>query len=82
MVEAHRLTLSSLTTDLLASGRVMFTREEAMLAMGVGHGAFLDAAERLQRRGRLVRPRRGFYVISHPSSYRGVHPRRPGTSMT
>ena len=34
--------------------------------LGIGHGAFLDAAERLQRRGALVTPRRGFYVVVSP----------------
>ena len=61
-----RPTLSSWISDLLASGRVVFSREEAMRAIGVGRDAFLDVAERLQRRGRLIKPRRGFYVIVPP----------------
>ena len=48
------------------SGRTVFTAEEAEQALGVGHGAFLDAAERLQRREALLNPRQGFYVIVPP----------------
>jgi predicted transcriptional regulator of viral defense system len=40
--------------------------DEAQKEIGVSRGAFLDAAERLQRRGQLIRPRRGFYVIVPP----------------
>jgi len=32
----------------------------------MSRGAFLDAAERLQRRGQPIRPRRGFYVVVPP----------------
>ena len=59
-------TLSSWTSNLLASGRVVFSRGEAMRAIGVGRGAFLDVAERLQRQGRLIKPRQGFYAIVPP----------------
>ena len=61
-----RTSLRLWTTWLLASGRVVFSSEEAIPAIGVGHGAFLDAAERLQRQGRLIKPRHGFYVIVPP----------------
>lgn len=37
-----------------------------MQALGVRRGAFLDAAERLQRRGVLLSPRRDFYVVVPP----------------
>lgn len=53
-------------TWLLASGRVAFSLEEAMREVGVGRGAFLDAAERLKRQGRLIKPRHGFYVTVPP----------------
>lgn len=66
MVSSHSRTLSEWTTSLLAAGRVVFSCDEAAKALGVGHGAFLDAAERLQRRQRLFSPRRGFYVIVPP----------------
>lgn len=45
---------------------MVFTAEEAQAALGIGHGALLDAAERQQRYGHLIRPRRGFYVIVPP----------------
>ena len=66
MIPDSRATLSTWTTDLLSAGRIVFDRDEAMGEIGVGHGAFLDAAERLQRRGHLISPRRGFYVIVPP----------------
>ena len=53
-------------TELLSEGRIVFSREEAQKALGIGRGAFLDAAERQQRRNRLVRLRRGFYTIVPP----------------
>jgi predicted transcriptional regulator of viral defense system len=58
--------LSSYLNRLLSGGRVVFAREEAQKALGVSAGAFLDAAERLQRKHHLVSPRRGFYVIVPP----------------
>ena len=51
---------------LLSSGRMVFTSDDAEQVLGIGHGAFMDAAERLQRRGALVTPRRGFYVVVPP----------------
>ena len=66
MIPDPRSTLSSWTTGLLSAGRIVFDRDEAMREIGVGHGAFLDAAQRLQRRGHLISPRRGFYVIVPP----------------
>jgi len=58
--------ISSYLTSLLSAGRVVFSNEEAERALGIGHGAFLDAAERLQRKGHLINPRRGFYVAVPP----------------
>jgi predicted transcriptional regulator of viral defense system len=45
---------------------VVFTSEQAEQALGVVRGAFLDAAERLQRRKALIRPRQGFYIAVPP----------------
>jgi predicted transcriptional regulator of viral defense system len=59
-------TLAKYATRLLSGGRVVFSREEAQAALGVSRGAFLDAAERQQRQGHLIRPRRGFYVVVPP----------------
>lgn len=67
MIYAQRATaLSSYLSRLLSAGRVVFTREEAQQALGTSSGAFLDAAERQQRKHHLVSPRQGFYVIVPP----------------
>jgi predicted transcriptional regulator of viral defense system len=66
MVHDQRSALSSYVSTLLSMGRTVFTAEEAEEALGVGRGAFLDAAERLQRRKALLNPRQGFYVVVPP----------------
>ena len=66
MLLDQRSTLSGFVSGLLSAGQVVFTAEEAEQALGVGHGAFLDAAERLQRREALLNPRQGFYVVVPP----------------
>jgi predicted transcriptional regulator of viral defense system len=67
MVIAQRTRpLSSYLSQLLSAGRVVFSREEAQRSLGVTPGAFLDAAERQQRKRHLISPRRGFYVIVPP----------------
>lgn len=66
MVYDQRSPLSSYVSGLLSAGRVVFSREEAQQALDIGQGAFLDAAERLQRRHSLISPRRGLYVIVAP----------------
>jgi len=66
MVHDQRSALSSYVSSLLSRGRTTFTAEEAENALGVGRGAFLDAAERLQRREALLNPRQGFYVVVPP----------------
>jgi predicted transcriptional regulator of viral defense system len=66
MIQIGRSTLSSYASGLLATGRGVFSADEAQQEIGISRGAFLDAAERLQRRGQLIRPRRGFYVVVPP----------------
>ena len=66
MIFDQRSPLSSYVSSLLSIGRMEFTAKEAERALGVGHGAFLDAAERLQRRKALLSPRQGFYVVVPP----------------
>ena len=66
MISASRVHLSSYLTGLLSSGRAFFSRDEAVRDLGSSPGAFLDAAERLQRRGHLVNVRQGFYVVVPP----------------
>ena len=58
--------LSSYVDRLLSEGRSVFTAVEAEDELGVGHRSFLDASERLQRSGKLLRPRQGFYVVVPP----------------
>lgn len=59
----RRGALSDFVDDLQVQGRLTFTREEAMAALGVSADALKLAAWRLAKRGRVVSPRRGFYVI-------------------
>ena len=66
MFHDQRSALSSYVSGLLSTGRTVFTAEEAERALGIGHGAFLDAAERLQRREALLNLRQGFYVVVPP----------------
>jgi len=66
MVHDQRSALSTHIASLLSAGQVVFTRQQAEQALGVERGAFLDAAERLQRRKALIRPRQGFYVAVPP----------------
>lgn len=56
--------LAGYAEELASTGQTHFAREEAMEALGLTHGAFLDAAARLVKRGHLFAPRRGFYVIT------------------
>jgi predicted transcriptional regulator of viral defense system len=63
---AEHPTLSSYVTGLMSKGQVVFFAEQAEKALGVNRGAFLDAAERLQRKGLLFSPRRSFYVVVPP----------------
>ena len=64
MIPERITTLAAYVEELASSGRTTFTREAAMEALGVSHGAFLDAAARLRKRGHVFAPRRGFYVIT------------------
>src|ERR1700724_1180123 len=63
---ARRSSLPHYMADLLSQGRTVFTRDEAVKALGVTPRGFLKAAEREQRRGALLNPRRGFYVVVSP----------------
>ena len=66
MLYDQRSPLSRYAYGLLSSSRTNFAAAEAEQAIGIGHGAFLDAAERLQRRNALVNLRKGFYVVVPP----------------
>ncbi len=66
MMLESRSTLATYLIDLQAKGRLTFTRDEAVTALGVTEGAFLKAAARLQKRRMLLNPRHGFYVAVPP----------------
>src|SRR6185312_2021312 len=59
--------LASYLEDLLRRGRSYFSKEEAMKALGQSSDPFLGAAGRLMKRGRLARPKQGFYLILQPA---------------
>ncbi len=62
-------TLSELVDSYQATGRYVFTRDQALGALGVSDGAFKKAVQRLVIKGRLAVPHRGFFVIA-PIEYR------------
>lgn len=66
MMLRSRRTLASYLTDLLAGGRISFTRDEAIAELEVTSRGFLAAAKRLQKKGQLLNPRHGFYVVVPP----------------
>ena len=68
MIPQRITTLAAYVEELASIGSTTFTREDAMEALGVSHGAFLDSAARLKKRGHVFAPRRGFYVIT-PTRY-------------
>lgn len=59
----QRGALAHFADDLERAGRLTFTREEVKAVLGVSGDAIKLAALRLSKRGRLVSPRRGFFVI-------------------
>lgn len=52
-----------------ASGHYTFRREEALEALGISEDALKSSAQRLAKKGRIIAPRRGFFVIV-PLEYR------------
>ncbi|MBF9052449.1 hypothetical protein GTA62_20710 [Roseobacter sp. HKCCD9010] len=66
MIQKTRRTLADYVTELQSKGRIVFAAEDAVDALGTNRGAFLDAAQRLQRQGKLISPRKGFYVAVPP----------------
>ena len=66
MMLQTRSSLAHYVTRLQSQGRVSFTRDEAMAALGVTDLTFQKAAKRLQQRHLLAIPRSGFYVAVPP----------------
>lgn len=58
--------LSHYLSKLQSRGQLVFNSHSVEAELGINHGAFLDAAERFQRGKKLLRLRRGFYVIVPP----------------
>ena len=66
MTRGNRVSLADYVTEIQSKGRIVFDADEAVVALGTNRGAFLDAAQRLQKRGSLISPRKGFYVAVPP----------------
>lgn len=58
--------LAGYLDNLLTRGRSHFSKKEATKALGLSSDTFLSAAGRLMKRGRLARPKQGFYLILQP----------------
>jgi len=63
--------LAEFVDGLQASGRYCFDRQEAMAALGSSGPVLKKAVMRLAAKGRLIAPKRGFYVIV-PIEYRSA----------
>jgi predicted transcriptional regulator of viral defense system len=68
-VEWSPETLTDFVDSLQERGQYIFSREEALAALGSTPVALKRAAERLKAKRRLATPRRGFYTIV-PLEYR------------
>jgi predicted transcriptional regulator of viral defense system len=55
--------LSEYLEKLLRTGAITFTKREVLKSLGYSENAFMRAAQRLQKKGLLLRPVPGFYVI-------------------
>lgn len=71
MMLDDRTHFGSYLTQLLSKGQVYFSAAQAQDEIGFSKGALLKAAEKQQKRGNLISPRRGFYVIV-PPEYRAM----------
>lgn len=58
--------LESYVEDQLARGLAWFSKREAIADLGLKSPAFLAAAGRMIRKGRLVMVRQGFYLVLRP----------------
>lgn len=61
--DRHRVTLPEYVDRLQQSGRYTFTRQDVIRELPLSPVAIKRAAERLVAQGRLVAPRRGFFVV-------------------
>ncbi|HRK07173.1 MAG TPA: type IV toxin-antitoxin system AbiEi family antitoxin [Pseudobdellovibrionaceae bacterium] len=63
MTKTNHLRLSQFIESQLRRGAITFTKESALKALGCSEIAFMRASQRLQKKGLLLRPVTGFYVI-------------------
>lgn len=59
----NHIRLSEYLESLLRKGAITFTKESAIKVLGCSEIAFMRASQRLQKKGLLLRPATGFYVI-------------------
>lgn len=71
MMLEDRTRFGSYLTQLLSKGQVYFSAAQAQQALRISKSALLKAAEKQHKRGNLISPRRGFYVIV-PPEYRAM----------
>ena len=66
IVVARQRTIAEWVEAQQASGRYVFTREDAGEGLGGSPVAVQTALRRLKQKGRIASPRRGFYVVVPP----------------
>jgi predicted transcriptional regulator of viral defense system len=66
MLDHNRQSFSSYLDRLLSRGQLTLTPEQAEKDLGISRRAFIDAATKQRKKGNLIMPRRGFYVIVPP----------------
>ena len=65
-IKGRNMRLSVLVNTYLSRGKSTFTKQEAIEDSGLSRSAYYKASSRLQRNGRLLQPRRGFFVVIRP----------------
>jgi len=66
MLEKQRRDFSTYLNRLLSQGRLVLTPEQARKDLGISRRSIIDSAARQQKKGHIIMPRRGFYVIVPP----------------
>lgn len=66
MLDSHRQSFPSYLNLLLSRGQLTLTPEQAEKDLAISRRAFIDAATKQRKKGNLIMPRRGFYVIVPP----------------
>lgn len=69
MILIKHSSITAYLDDLMSSGRISFTRDEALDSLTITRPAFLKATARLQKQKKLISPRHGFYVVIPPQFY-------------